>query len=84
MKLIFTQEQIEKELNKVHLEEDNVVMEGEYVIKEEENYAIIGVATIDGERFQQFKVTFELVETVEETIENIMNTEWDWYDFDFR
>ncbi len=85
MKFEFNEEQKEKELHIVHLEEDDVVLEGEYIVKEDDNYAIFGVATIDSERFPNFKVVFALEEEIEnETIELLMTTEWEWYDFDFH
>ncbi|MBQ3032244.1 MAG: hypothetical protein IJ969_02065 [Anaerotignum sp.] len=82
MKLIFTDEQIKNELNKFYLEEDDLMMEGEYITGEGKNYIISGVATIEGERYHEFEIEFELLEEpAEETIEAIMAVEWDWYDF---
>ena len=82
MKLTFTEEQIENELNKFYLEEDDLMMEGEYITGEGKNYIISGVATIEGERYHEFEIEFELLEEpAEETIEAIMAEEWDWYDF---
>ena len=82
MKLIFTDEQIKNELNKFYLEEDDLMMEGEYIKGEGKNYIISGVATIEGERYHEFEIEFELLEEpAEETIEAIMAVEWDWYDF---
>ncbi|MBR2383168.1 MAG: hypothetical protein IKA89_05420 [Anaerotignum sp.] len=82
MKLIFTEEQIKNELNKFYLEEDDLMMEGEYITGEGKNYIISGVATIEGERYHEFEIEFELLEEpAEETIEAIMAVEWDWYDF---
>ena len=82
MKLIFTEEQIKNELNKFFLEEDDLMMEGEYITGEGKNYIISGVATIEGERYHEFEIEFELLEEpAEETIEAIMAVEWDWYDF---
>ena len=46
MKLTFTEEQIKNELNKFYLEEDDLMMEGEYITGEGKNYIISGVATI--------------------------------------
>ena len=47
-----------------------------------ENYIITGIATIEGERYHEFEIEFELVEEpAEETLESIMETEWEWYDF---
>ena len=82
MKLIFTEEQIKDELNRFYLEEDDLMMEGEYITGEGKNYVISGVATIEGERYHEFEIEFELLEEpAEETIEAIMAVEWDWYDF---
>lgn len=82
MKLTFTEEHIKNELNKFYLEEDDLMMEGEYIIGEGKNYIISGVATIEGERYHEFEIEFELLEEpAEETIEAIMAVEWDWYDF---
>ena len=82
MKLTFTEEHIKNELNKIYLEEDDLMMEGEYITGEGKNYIISGVATIEGERYHEFEIEFELLEEpAEETIEAIMAVEWDWYDF---
>jgi hypothetical protein len=82
MKLTFTEEHIKNELNKFYLEEDDLMMEGEYITGEGKNYIISGVATIEGERYHEFEIEFELLEEpAEETIEAIMAVEWDWYDF---
>jgi len=82
MKLTFTEEQIKNELNKFYLEEDDLMMEGEYITGEGKNYVISGIATIEGERYHEFEIEFELLEEpAEETIEAIMAVEWDWYDF---
>ena len=82
MKLTFTEEHIKSELNKFYLEEDDLMMEGEYITGEGKNYVISGVATIEGERYHEFEIEFEMLEEpAEETIEAIMAVEWDWYDF---
>lgn len=82
MKLTFTEEHIKSELNKFYLEEDDLMMEGEYITGKGKNYVISGVATIEGERYHEFEIEFELLEEpAEETIEAIMAVEWDWYDF---
>lgn len=82
MKLVFTEEQIAKELNKFYLEEDELLMEGEFITGEGKNYIISGVATIEGERYHEFEIEFALLnEPAEQTVEAIMAEEWDWYDF---
>ena len=82
MQYRFTEEQIGAGLHKIDLEEDELLLEGETVTGEGKNYIISGVATIEGERYHEFEIEFELVEEpAEETLEAIMETEWDWYDF---
>lgn len=82
MKLTFTEEQIKNGLNQFYLEEDELMMEGETVMGEGKHYIISGVATIEGERYHEFEIEFELLEApAEETLEAIMAGEWDWYDF---
>ena len=73
MKLVFTEEQIKQELNKFYLEEDDLLMEGEFVTGEGKNYVITGIATIEGERYHEFEIEFELLqEPAEMTLEAIM------------
>lgn len=82
MQYRFTEEQMEAGLHKIYLEEDELLLEGETVTGEGKQYVIRGVATIEGERYHEFEIEFELVEEpAEETLEAIMETEWDWYDF---
>ena len=82
MKLTFTEEQIANELHKIYLEEDDLLLEGEFVTGAGKNYVITGVATIEGERYRNFEIEFELTETpAAETLEEIMQTDWEWYDF---
>lgn len=83
MKIYFTNEQKEQELNKIFLEEDDLLLEGEFVEGEGRKYIISGIATIEGERYHDFEVTFELSDDVSDDLESIMNTEWEWYDFKF-
>lgn len=82
MKEYFTQEQKQSEINKLIIEEDNVLMMGEYIEGEGKNYVLTGSAVIDGETYHDFQVEFELVEAPkEETAEAVMTMEWDWYDY---
>lgn len=83
MKLFFTEEQKEQELHKIFLEEDDLLLEGEFVEGEGRKYTITGVATIEGERYRDFEVVFEIEGDVVETLESIMNADWDSYGFHF-
>lgn len=82
MEHIFTPEEKEKELNKVYLEEDDLLMEGEALRGEKGHYILQGIATIEGERYHDFEIEFQLEEEpAEETPEVVLNASWDWYDF---
>lgn len=83
MRLYFTEEQKQQELHKIFLEEDDLLLEGVYVEGEGRKYLISGVATIEGERYHEFEVLFELVDEASQDLASIMNTEWEWYDFKF-
>ena len=82
MKTAFSEEEIKQEKNKLYLEEDDVLLEGEYLEGEGTHYVISGVATIEGERYHDFRVAFELARPPKaETAEAILTEEWEWYDF---
>lgn len=82
MRFEFTDEQKKNGINMIEIEEDELILEGEYVEGEGKNYVITGIATIEGERYHEFQVEFELVEEPSsESLEDIMETEWEWYDY---
>ena len=78
----FTQEQIQKEVNKIYIEEDDLVLEGEFIQGEGTHYIITGIAIIEKERYHDFKIEFNLVELPkEEKISFIMDIDWEWYNY---
>lgn len=82
MRFEFTEEQKKNGINMIEIEEDELILEGEYVEGEGKNYVITGIATIEGERYREFQVEFELVEEPSsESLGDIMETEWEWYDY---
>ena len=82
LKEYFTQQQIEKEFNKIYIEEDDLVLEGEFIQGEGTHYIITGIAIIEKERYHDFKIEFNLVELPkEEKISFIMDIDWEWYDY---
>lgn len=82
MKYIFNETQKKAELNKFEITEDELSMEGETVEGEGKNYIITGIATIEGERYHDFAIEFELVQEPEQnTLEAIMDCDWAWYDY---
>lgn len=82
MRLTFTEQEIQQELNKIYLEEDDLLMEGEWLEGEGRHYIISGVATIEGERYHEFEIEFELLEDPQkQTAVGILSVDWDWYDF---
>ena len=77
LKEYFTQQQIEKEFNKIYIEEDDLLLEGEFVKGEGK-----GIATIENERYHDFEIEFNLIDfPKEETLDNIMDIDWEWYDY---
>ncbi len=82
MKFYFTEEQKQQKLHHVYLEEDDLLLEGEMVEGEEKKYIITGIATVEGERYHEFQIEFELAQLPKDSsIEAIMNEDWEWYDF---
>ena len=58
MRLTFSEEQIKQEKNKIYLEEDELLLEGEYLEGEGKRYVISGIATIEGERYHDIQIEF--------------------------
>lgn len=82
LKYIFTDEDKAKELNVVLIEQDNVLIKGESIVKEDDGYIITGTATIDDEVYHDFEVFFVPKDEADESdIEALMKAEWDWYDY---
>lgn len=82
MKYIFSEEQKKLEINKIEIEEDEIILEAESLEGEGKHYIITGIAEIEGERYHDFQIEFELVqEPKENSIEFIMETQWEWYDY---
>lgn len=82
MKFYFSEEQKQQKLNHIYLEEDDLLLEGETLEGEGKNYIITGIATVEGERYHDFQVEFELVQLPKEaSIEAVMDEDWEWYDF---
>ena len=82
MMIKFTEEQKAKGINVFEIGEDELLFEGEYIEGEGKSYVITGIATIEGERYHEFQIEFELLEEPKsESAEDIMGAEWDWYDY---
>ena len=82
MKYVFTEEDKSREINVIFIEEDNVLLRGEFITKEDDGYIINGIAVIDDEVYHDFEVFFALTEDISfDDIESIMAADWDWYDF---
>ena len=80
MRFDFTDEMKQEEKNMIYLEEDDLLMEGEFVEGEGKHFILTGIATIEGERYHDFMIEFEL-EQEADNLEEIMTAEWEWYDF---
>lgn len=82
LKYIFTEEDKAKELNVVLIEQDNVLLKGESLVKEDDGFIITGTAVIDDETYHDFEVFFVPKNDIDENdIESLMKAEWDWYDY---
>ena len=82
MKYVFTDEDIKNEKNVIEIEEENVTIYGESLEGEGRVYVLTGVALVDGERYHDFQVEFELEEDpASESWEDIMSADWKFYDF---
>lgn len=82
MKIVFTENEMKEELHKIYLDEDDLLLEGEWLEGEGKRYTISGIATIEGERYHDFLVEFELAEEPKElTAKGILSVDWEWYDF---
>jgi len=82
LKYVFTQEDKDKEINVIFIEEDNVLVKGEFITKEEDGYILNGTAVIDEEVYHDFEVFFALEQDLSlDDIEAVMNADWDWYDY---
>lgn len=82
MKEYFTKEQIDQEYHRIWLEEDDVLFFGEYLEGEGKNYCLTGKAVIEEETYHDFQIAFQLLQLpLSETIEGVMQCDWEWYDF---
>ena len=85
MRFDFTNEDIEKEHNKIELEGEDVILIGQYIetVENEENtYTITGDAIIEGELYHDFVTIFGTLEApAEMTARDIAACEWDWFDY---
>lgn len=80
MKLFFTEEHKNSEINQVELED--FILDANWVEGEGKEYLICGTAIIDGETFKDFLVEFTTLETPKSyTVEDVMGVEWDFYDY---
>ncbi len=82
MRFDFTQEDIEREANKVYIQDDDVLLTGEFIEGEGTHYVLTGSALIEGETYHGFETEFELEEEIENpTAAYLMSAEWKWYDY---
>lgn len=82
MKLYFSEDQKIAELNKIEFED--LIFIADYIEGEGLDYTMVGVATIDNEVYNDFVITFTLTEKPNTIcVENILDTEWEFYDYCF-
>lgn len=82
MKQEFLQIHKDAELNKIVIEEDNLIFYADFIEGQGKNYIMTGKAVIEGETYNDFKLEFQLEnEPLNESIEDIINSDWQWYDY---
>ncbi len=81
MRLETTTDEIEKGLNKLWLDEDEMELQINFIDKKDDVYILNTRAIIDGEAYNNFEVEVKLVEDAEiSCVADILEHEWDWYD----
>ena len=82
VKAEFTEKHKNSGLHEIELED--LTLYAESIEGEKGLYKLHGSAIVDGERYPDFTVVFKTEKIpAEETIEEIMNSDWDWYDYEF-
>ena len=82
MKLYFSDEQKTNYINNIELED--LTLYAEYIEGEGSEFQAVGKAIIDNETFNDFVVEFKLEQEPENmTIEDILQSEWEYYDYKF-
>ncbi len=80
----FTEEDIEKKLNFLEIEEERMQFYGYELNKGEHTYFLIGDAIFDGETYKDFKIEIKLLENINiKNAKEILDLDWEWYDFKF-
>ena len=80
--IFFTEDDIQNEIHKVILEDEDVILTAEHIIGSGKEFKLVGEAYIEGEVYKNFEIIFETSnEVIELSAKNIMQSEWDWYDF---
>jgi hypothetical protein len=82
MRYDFTENDIKNESNKLYFEEDDVMLDGEFIEGDGKHFVLTGSAVIDGEKYHDFETEFEIADGQKhDTAYDIMNAEWLWYDY---
>ncbi len=82
MKIEATENEIKNEQNKIWLEEDEMELQVNFIEKRDNIYVLNNRAIIDGEAYNNFEVEVQLLEDLDiKSVSDILNAEWDWYDF---
>ena len=82
MRFEFNEDEIKDELNRVYIEEDDVLLIGEFIEGEGKSYVLTGSAVIDGETYHDYATEFELTEEINpQSIGGMIKAEWEWCDY---
>ncbi len=80
----FTKEEIENKLNFLEIEDERMQFYAFQVLKGEDTYYLIGDAIFDGETYKDFKIEIKLLENLNiKNAKEILDVDWEWYDFKF-
>lgn len=83
MRLEFTQEERDKKINEIFFEEDDVLLVTEYIEGDGTEFQAVGTAIINEERYTDFVVQIALSKAGVSTVADVLEAEWEWYDFSF-
>ena len=82
MRFDFTDEDIKNEVNKVYIEDDDVLLTGEFIEGDGKKYILTGSALREGETYHGFETEFEMESEIQNpTAASLMSADWKWYDY---
>jgi len=82
MRYEFTDDDRKNERNRLYLEEDDVLLDGNYIEGDGKHFVLFSDAVVEGEKYHDFETEFETADGEKtDTAADILGAEWLWYDF---